>query len=36
MFSAGIELMHMICKKQFEIDGAANMSFAQQLYALAR
>jgi putative transposase len=33
---AGIELMHMIRKGQFDIDGAANMSFAEQFYALAR
>jgi len=33
---AGIELMHMIRKGQFVIDGAAAMSFADQFYALAR
>ena len=32
---AGIELMHMIRKGQFAIDGAAAMSFAEQFYALA-
>jgi len=32
---AGIELMHMIRKGQFAIDGAAAMSFADQFYALA-
>ena len=32
---AGIELMHMIRKGQFAIDGAASMSFADQFYALA-
>jgi putative transposase len=33
---AGIELMHMFRKGQFDIDGAANMSFTEQFYALAR
>ena len=32
---AGIELMHMIRKGQFTIDGADAISFADQLYALA-
>ena len=32
---AGIELMHMIRKEQFEIDGSNMMSFADQFYALA-
>jgi transposase-like protein len=32
---AGIELMHMIRKRQFAIDSAAAMSFADQFYALA-
>jgi transposase-like protein len=32
---AGIELMHMIRKNQFVIDGADTMSFADQFYALA-
>ena len=32
---AGIELMHMIRKGQFTIDGADAMSFADQFYALA-
>ena len=32
---AGIELMHMIGKGQFAIDGAIAMSFAEQFYALA-
>ena len=32
---AGVELMHMIRKGQFSIDGAAVMSFADQFYALA-
>jgi len=32
---AGIELMHMIRKDQFELEGAETMSFAQQFYALA-
>jgi len=32
---AGIELMHMIRKGQFAIDGAATMSVADQFYALA-
>jgi putative transposase len=31
---AGIELMHMIRKGQFAIDGAATMSVADQFYAL--
>jgi transposase-like protein len=33
---AGAELMHMIRKGQFVIDGTASMSFADQFYALAR
>ena len=32
---AGIELMHMIRKGQFAFIGADEMSFADQLYALA-
>ena len=32
---AGIELMHMIRKRQFAIPGADGMKFANQLYALA-
>jgi len=32
---AGIELMHMIRKGQFAIDGAEGMSFADQFSALA-
>ena len=32
---AGVELMHMIRKGQFAINGADAMSFAQQFYALA-
>jgi len=32
---AGVELMHMIRKGQFVIDGTAPMSFADQFYALA-
>ncbi|PIL41922.1 IS6 family transposase, partial [Massilia eurypsychrophila] len=32
---AGIELMHMIRKGQFAIDGADAMSFADQFSALA-
>ena len=32
---AGVELMHMIRKDQFAIDGATAMSFADQFYALA-
>jgi putative transposase len=32
---AGIELMHMIRKGQFAIDGADAMSLANQFYALA-
>ena len=32
---AGIELIHMIRKGQFDIDGADAMSFADQFYALA-
>ena len=32
---AGIELMHMIRKGQFAIDGANMTSFADQFYALA-
>ncbi len=31
----GVELMHMIRKGQFEIDGGALMSFAAQFYAPA-
>jgi len=31
---AGIELMRMIRKGQFAIDGAASMSVADQFYAL--
>jgi transposase-like protein len=33
---AGVELMHMIRKGQFVIDGAATMSFADQYYAFGR
>jgi putative transposase len=33
---AGIELMRMIRKGQFAVDGATSMSFAEQFYALAR
>ena len=32
---AGIELMHMIRKAQFAIDGAEAMSFAHQFSALS-
>jgi putative transposase len=32
---AGVELMHMIRKDQFAIDGATAMPFADQFYALA-
>ena len=32
---AGIELMHMICKGQFNMAGCDGMSFADQFYALA-
>jgi putative transposase len=32
---AGIELIHMIRKGQFAIDGAETMSFADQFFALA-
>ena len=32
---AGTELIHMIRKGQFVIDGAVSMSFADQFYALA-
>jgi putative transposase len=32
---AGVELMHMIRKRQFTIDSAATTSFANQFYALA-
>jgi len=32
---AGIELMHMIRKGQFEINGAKAMSFADQFSAMA-
>ena len=32
---AGVELMHMIRKGQFTIDGADTMSFSDQFYALA-
>jgi putative transposase len=31
---AGVELMHMIRKGQFTINGADAMSFADQFYAL--
>ena len=31
----GVELMHMIRKGQFAINGADAMSFADQFYALA-
>jgi hypothetical protein len=31
---AGVELMHMIRKGQFAIDGAATMSVADQFHAL--
>jgi AMMECR1 domain-containing protein len=31
---AGVELMHMIRKGQFVIDGADTMSFADQFYVL--
>ena len=31
----GVELMHIIRKDQFAIDGATAMSFADQFYALA-
>jgi putative transposase len=33
---AGVELMHLIRKGQFVVDGAASMAFADQFYALAR
>lgn len=33
---AGIELMHMIHKKQLMFGGIEEMSFADQFYALAR
>jgi putative transposase len=33
---AGIELMHIIRKGPFVVDGAASTSFAEQFYALAR
>ena len=33
---AGIELMHMIRKGQMMMEGADEMSFAEQFYALAR
>jgi hypothetical protein len=33
---AGVELMHMIRKDQFAIDGAATMSFADQFYVLGQ
>ena len=32
---AGIELMYMIRKRQFEIDGADAMSFADQFSTMA-
>ena len=32
---AGIELMHMIRKGQFMMDGCNGMSFADQFYTLA-
>lgn len=32
---AGIELMHMIRKGQFRMQGCSEMSFADQFYALA-
>jgi len=32
---AGVELVHMIRKGQFTIDGADTMSFSDQFYALA-
>ena len=32
---AGVDLMHMIRKSQFAIDGADKMSFVDQFYALA-
>ncbi len=32
---AGVELMHMIRKGQMMMEGAVNMSFAEQFYALA-
>ena len=32
---AGVELMHMIRKSQLAFDGADEMSFADQFYALA-
>lgn len=32
---AGIELMHMIRKDQFMMQGCSEMSFADQFYALA-
>ncbi|WP_373994646.1 hypothetical protein [Massilia sp. 9096] len=33
---AGTQLMHMIRKGQFVIDGVAAISFADQFHALAR
>ena len=33
---AGIELMHMIRKGQFLLEGCIKLSFAEQFYALAR
>ena len=33
---AGIELIHMICKGQFMMEGCDDMSFADQFYTLAR
>jgi putative transposase len=33
---AGVELMHIIRKAQFVIDGAASMSFADQFYMLGK
>ena len=32
---AGIELMHMIRKDQFLLEGCIELSFAEQFYALA-
>jgi putative transposase len=32
---AGVELMHMICKGRFVIDGGASISFADRFIALA-
>ena len=33
---AGIELMHIICKGQFNMAGCEGLSFADQFYAFAR